>query len=444
MARDAEMIAGPYLLFVTILSIALLLSLILRWKLHAFLALLVSSLALGAMAGMPPAALLSSFQKGIADLLGSIAVIVGAGALLGRMIEVSGGGEALARTLIAAFGKERVPWALLAASYLVGIPVFFDAGFFALAPLVWSISKETGRSLLLYALPVLSALTATHGLLPLHPGAAAAAQLLGADFGKTTLYGLILAVPMAICGGILFGKWIGNRVHVTPPEHLIAKEGDDERKRQPSFWAVLGVILLPVVLISLAALRPDLAWLRLFGSTQIALLTGALAALIILGLGSGFSGANLLRHTGESLASVGTLILVIGASGAFKQVIVDCGAGRYFAELLLRSRISPLLAAFLVGAALRVTIGSATASIVTAAGIVAPLATSFRGVDPALMVMAVATGGSILSHVNDAGFWMVKEYCGMSVAQTLRSYSMMKAVTSLAGLLVLLAMAEFL
>jgi len=436
-------VSGPYLLSVTFLAIALLLFLILRWKLHAFLALLISSLALGVMAGMAPAAILGSFQKGIADLLGSIAVIVGTGALLGRMIEVSGGGEAMARTLISAFGKERVPWALLAASFIIGIPVFFDAGFFALIPLVWSISKETGKSLLLYAMPVLSALTATHGLLPPHPGAAAAAQLLGADFARTILYGLTLAVPMSISGGILFGKWIGNRVYITPPEQLVVKASETERKQRPGFFAVLSVVMLPVALISAAALLPRFEWLGLFGSTQVALLIGAIAAVLILGLGNDFNGNDLLRHTGESLASVGALILVIGASGAFKQVIVDCGAGRYFAELLLKSQISPLLVAFLVGAALRITIGSATASIVTAAGIVAPLAASFHGTEPALMVMAVATGGSIFSHVNDAGFWMVKEYCGLSVAQTLRSYSVMKAVTALTGLLSLLGLSLF-
>lgn len=435
---------GPYLLAITALAIGLLLLLILRWKLHAFLALLASALALGIMARMPPKALLASFQNGMADLLGSVAIIVGAGAVLGRIIEVSGGGEVMARTLIAAFGKEHVPWALLLASYIVGIPVFFDAGFFALAPLVWSISKETGKSLLLYAMPVLSALTATHGLIPTHPGAAAAAQLFSADLVKTILYGLALAVPMSVAGGIVFGKWISRRIHVPPPEHLVLQSERPKPGRQPGFLVVLSVILLPVILISLKASMPHAAWLQFFGSTPIALLIGAVAALIVLGFGSGFNGSDLLRHTAESLNSVGALILVIGASGALKQVIVDSGAGLYFAELLLRSHISPLFMAFLVGAAFRITIGSATASIVTAAGIVAPLAASFRDIDPALMVMAVALGGSILSHVNDAGFWMVKEYCGMTVSQALRSYSVMKAVTSLVGLLSLWLLSLFL
>jgi len=423
------------LLVVALLSIALLLFLILRWKLHPMIALLISSVTLGAGSGMSAASLSSSLQKGMADLLGSITVIVAAGAVLGRMVEISGGGVVIARTLIRVFGADRTPWALLLTAYLVGIPVFFDAGFLVLIPLLWSMSKESKKSLLLYALPVLSALTATHGLIPSHPGAAAATQLLGADLGKTTLYGLVLAVPMSIVGGIVYGVWIGKRMFIAVPEHLMSATQQSEALRHPSFPTVLTVVLFPVLLISVAALLFSGGWIGFLGSAPIALLAAAILALIVLGIRSGFTGDVLVRHTSESLNSVGSLILIIGAAGAFKQIILDCGAGPLFAQIILRSGISPLFMAFLVGAALRITIGSATAAIVTAAGLVAPIAASFPHVDPALMVMGVATGGSFLTHVNDAGFWMVKEYCGMTVAETLRSYSVMKAVTSLAGLL---------
>ncbi|MCI0621249.1 MAG: GntP family permease [Acidobacteria bacterium] len=426
---------GTSLLVATLLSIALLLFLILWWKLHPMIALLVSSITLGMGAGMSPGAILASLQKGMADLLGSIALIVGVGAMMGRIIEVSGGGEVIARTLIRVFGTNRIPWALLLTAYLVGIPVFFDAAFLMLIPLLWSISKEAKKSLLVYALPVLSALTATHGLIPPHPGAAAAAQLLGADLGKTILYGLVLAVPMSLVGGMAWGAWIGRRMFVAVPEHLMSHTPQTDARRPPAFSTVLAVVLFPVALIGLAALIPRIGWIRFLGSPSIALLAAAVAALITLGLRSGFTADALLRHTSESLNSVGSLILIVGAAGAFKQVILDCGAGPYFAQAILRSQISPLFMAFLVGAALRITIGSATAAIVTAAGIVAPIAAAFPHVDPALMVMGVATGGSFLTHVNDAGFWMVKEYCGMTVPQTLRSYSIMKAVTSVAGLL---------
>jgi gluconate transporter len=425
---------GTTLAVVTTLSIALLLFLILWWKVHPMVALLVSSVALGTSTGMSPPAMLASMQKGMAELLGSIALIVATGAMLGRMIEISGGGEVIARTLIRVFGTDRIPWALLLAAYLVGIPVFFDAAFLMLIPLLWSISKESKKSLLLYALPVLSALTATHGLIPPHPGAAAAAELLGADLGKTILYGLILAVPMSLVGGMAWGTWIGRRMFVAVPNHLVSKAQQAETQQPPLFSTVLAVVLLPIGLIGLAALVPRIGWIQFFGSPSIALLASAVAALVTLGTLRGFTTDALVRHVSESLNSVGSLILIIGAAGSFKQIILDCGAGSYFAQSILNSQISPLFMAFLVGAALRITIGSATAAIATAAGIVAPIAASSPNVDPELIVMGVATGGSFLTHVNDAGFWMVKEYCGMTVPQTLRSYSVMKAVTSLAGL----------
>lgn len=427
--------SGTALLFATLAAIVLLLFLILRFKLHAFLALIISSIALGIAAGMPPPSLLNALQKGMADLLGSIALIIGAGAIIGRMIEVSGGGEVMARTLIRAFGVEHTSWAFLSAAYLIGIPVFFDAAFFTMIPLVWNVSREAKRSLLLYAMPVLAALTATHGLIPTHPGPAAAAKLMGADPGRTVLYGLLLSVPMAIAGGVVYGRWIARRTFVTPPDNL-APASSATATRPAPFAVVLIVLLFPVILIGFAAVSQQ-RWIQFFGAPIIALFLTALLALFLLGSRSGLKLPALLGHISESLNALGSLILIIGASGAFKEVIVESGAGANFAQLMVHMRIPPILMAYVVGAALRIVLGSATAAIVTAASMVAPLASSMTPVDPALMVMAVATGGSLLSHVNDAGFWMVKEYCGMTVSQTLRSYSVMKAVTSITGLICL-------
>lgn len=433
--------SGTALLLATLAAVVLLLFLILRFKLHAFLALIVSSIALGIAAGMPPQSLLNALQKGIADLLGSVAPIIAAGAIIGSMIEVSGGGEVMARTLIRAFGAGYTSWAFLLAAYLIGIPVFFDAAFFTMIPLVWNVSREAKRSLLLYAMPVLAALTATHGLIPTHPGPAAAAKLMGADPGRTVLYGLLLCVPMAIAGGIVYGRWIAGRIFVTPPGHL-APATSATAIRPPTFPAVLMVLLFPVVLIGWATVSQQ-HWIRFFGAPVIALFLTALLALFLLGYRSGLKLPALLTQISGSLNALGSLILIIGASGAFKEVIVESGAGANFAQLMLHMRIPTILMAYVVGAALRIILGSATAAIVTAAGIVAPLASSMTRADPALMVMAVATGGSILSHVNDAGFWMVKEYCGMSVSQTLRSYSVMKAVTSITGLVGLCILSWF-
>ena len=439
---------GLQLLIAVVLSITLLLLLIIRYKVHAVFSLLAASVVLGVVSGMDPAAILGSLRKGMADLLGSIALLVAGGMILGRMIEVSGGGQVVARSLIRAFGQDRVPWAIVTAGYLISIPVFFDAGFLTLVPLMWSMSKETKQSLLTFTLPLLCGLTATHGLVPPSPGPAAATQLLGADMGKVILYGMVLAVPMSIAGGIVYSGWISRRIYVEPPRSLTVTVEEQEElvQHSPSFATVLGVVLLPVVLIGSGTFLPRLLaedsrvleWVGFFGSPQIALMISAAVAIIVLGFRGGLSANAALAQVSHSLNSIGSLIIIIGTAGSFKQVIVDSGAGPYFAEWLVGTHISPLLIAFMIGAALRLIIGSATASILTAGGLAAPVAAAFPAVDPALMVMGVAIGGSITSHVNDAGFWMVKEYCGMTVGETLKAYSVAKAVTSLAGLVALL------
>jgi gluconate transporter len=449
----AHLTAGMLSLLSTLIAIGLLLFLILYCKVHAFFALLFSSLVLGFLSGMSAHAIMTSFQQGIAELLGSTAVIIGVGTVMGRLIEISGGGEVIAHTLMRVLGDKRTPWAILLFGYLIGIPMFFDVAFITFVPLVWDISKMTKKSLLLYVLPLLSALMTTTGLIPTNPGPAAASQLLGADLGKTVLYGLVLGIPMAIAGGILYGGWIGRRIFVAAPDNLIPKTQTIKGplRRQPNFLSVVTVILLPVTLMGAGVLLPLLfptdskvsQWARFVGHPSIALLSATVLAYLVLGVRLGFRPAILMRHTTEALNSVGSLILIIGASGAFKQIVVDSGAGSSFVQLILSTRIPPLLMAYLVAAALRIALGSGTASIATAGGIVAPIARSFPGVNPALMVMAVATGGSIFSYVNDAGFWMVKEYCGMTVPQTFRSYSLMKIVTSVTGLLFLLVLSHF-
>jgi gluconate transporter len=436
------------LLITTLAALALLLALILRWKIHAFLALLIAALALGLAAGMAPQAILASFQTGISELLGSVAVIIGAGAILGRLIEVSGGAAVLAERLIKVFGPDRVAWAMLFTGYLVGIPVFFDAAFFTLIPIAWGLSRKSKLSLLYCALPILASLTVTHGLIPTHPGPAAAAHLLGADLGRATIFGELLCIPSAIVGGIVYGLWIARRTPpVTPPE---IEENSLRSQERASFAAVLLVVLLPVILISSGAFLPGLlpkgstlnSWLALVGDPKMAMLFTVLFAFPLLGGRSGLKPDKLHDRVGESLNSVGSLVLIIGASGAFKQVIVDSGAGNQFAGILLQLRVLPLLSVFLVGAALRVALGSATASIVTAAGLVAPIAASYSG-DRVLLLMSLALGGSIFANVNDAGFWMVKQYCGLSVSQTLKTYSVMKAVSSLTGFALVCLLALF-
>jgi len=439
--------ANTLFLLAILFVVGLMLFLILYCKIHAFFALLFSSLTLGLLTGMPPHAIVTSFQKGIGELLGATSTIIAVGAVMGRLIEISGGGDVIAQTMIRLLGDKRIPWAILVFAYLIGIPVFFDVAFITFVPLVWNISKATQKSLLLYVLPLLSGLMTSFALIPTNPGPAAASQLLGADLGKTVLYGLAIALPMAIAGGIFYGGWIAKRMFVQVPENLMPKveHADQTESRRPSFQAVLAVVLLPIVLIGSGVLVPlqfpagsrIAVWAKFIGYPPIALLSATALALIVLGLRLGFSPAALMQHTTGALNSIGSLILIIGASGAFKQIVVDSGVGNSIVNFIVSTKIPPLLMAYLVAAVLRIAFGSTAAAIATAGGIVAPIVTYFPNVNHSLMVMAVATGGSIFAYVNDGGFWMVKVYCGMSVSQTLKSYSMMKLVTSVTGFVAL-------
>jgi gluconate transporter len=441
-------VPGPWLLVLTVASIALLLVLILAVKLHAFLALLVSSMALGLAAGMAPGAVLKSIQSGFGEALGFIAVVVGLGAMIGRFLEHSGGGRVLADWLLAKFGRERAAWALLTAAYLVGLPIFFEVGFIILAPLIWSLGRESKRSLLFYGMPVIAALSATHSLVPPHPAPAAAAQLLGADLGKIILYGIAVSLPMAILGGMVYGPWIAKRMFIPVP--AMAGTGEPPRSQTPPPVGLVALILvLPVLLILAASIAgagrvPATSWASFFGHPFTALMIATVAAMIVLGATRGLDRNQISRLTVESCAPIGTLLLIMGGGGSFKQVIVDSGAGVYGGKLLAASNISPLVVAYLVAASMRVAQGSATVAIITAAGIIAPLVKQLPGYRPEMIVLAVCCGGTILSHVNDAGFWLVNEYFGMAVPQTLKSWTAMKVMVSLFGFtLVLVAQALF-
>lgn len=436
---------GPYLVAITVVSIALLLILILWVKLHAFLALLISSMALGIAAGMPPEKVLKSIQAGFGDALGFIAVVVGLGAMIGRFLEHSGGGRKLADWLLARFGKDRAAWALLIASFLVGIPLFFEVGVVVMAPLAWSLSRETKRSMLFYALPMLSALTIIHSLVPPHPAPAAASQLLGADLGHTILLGLAVSIPTAILGGIFYGRWIAGRIYLPTPDLAVAAEPiASERQDAPPLPMIVTLLVLPVVLIFGATLAnlwhvPFRGAAVFLGHPFTALVITALVAIYFFGIRRGIPRDKAAKMAAESLAPMGALLCIMGGGGAFKQIIVDSGVGAYAGRLLITSSISPLLVAFVIATAMRIAQGSATVAIITAAGIVAPIVKGIPGYSPDIIVLALCLGGSGWSHVNDSGFWLVNQYFGMSVPQTLKSWSVMKVISAVAGLAIVLA-----
>ncbi|MGA1995067.1 MAG: gluconate:H+ symporter [Bryobacteraceae bacterium] len=432
------------LILVTVLSIGLLLALILLLKLHAFLALLISSMALGVAAGMPPDKLLKSIQFGFGDALGFVAVVVGLGAMIGRYLEYSGGGRALADWLLEKFGKEQAAWAMLVAALLVGLPIFFEVGFVIMAPLVFNLTRETKRSLLFYGLPMAGALTITHSLVPPHPAPAAAAQMLGADLGRTILYGIALSIPLAVVSGIVYGGWIAKRMYVPVPAAIEAAEASQSEGKPPAVGMVVLLLLLPVILIfsaTIASLHqvPFRGVAVFLGHPFTALTIATLLALYYFGIRRGLTRDRAARLATESLAPMGSLLVIMGAGGAFKQVIVDSGVGAVAGKLLATSSISPLLVVFLIAMAMRIAQGSATVAIITAAGIVAPIVKGLPGYSPDAIMLALACGGSGFSHVNDSGFWLVNQYFGMTVPQTLRSWTVMKVLASFVGLGIVLA-----
>jgi gluconate transporter len=434
---------GNYLIVITVAAIALLLVLILAVKLHAFLAMLLSSMALGIAAGMPPDKVLKSIQVGFGDALGFIAVVVGLGAMIGRFLEQSGGGRALADWLLAKFGKDRAAWALLVAGFLVGLPLFFEVGVVIMAPLVWSITRETRRSLLYYALPTLSALTIVHSLVPPHPAPAAASQLFGADLGHTILYGIAVSIPAGVIGGMIYGRWIAKRIYIEPPDFAVASEKAGDGKTPPSIPMVMLLLLLPVLLIFGATLAnlykvPFRGAAVFFGHPFTALAVTALVAIYFFGLRRGVTRAQAAKMAADSLAPMGALLCIMGAGGAFKQIIVDSGVGTYAGKMLLTSSISPLLVAFVIAMAMRLAQGSATVAIITAAGIVAPIVKGIPGYSPDILVLALCCGGSGFSHVSDSGFWLVNQYFNMSVSQTLKTWTAMKVVSMFVGLALVL------
>jgi len=403
----------------TLGAIALLLFLILAVRLHAFLALLISSMALGLSVGMAPLKVIKSIQTGFGEALGFIAVVVALGAMIGRFLEHS------------------------------GLPIFFEVGFIIMVPLAWSLARESKKSLLFYGLPMTAALTVTHAMVPPHPAPSAAASLLGADLGLTILYGALLSIPMAISGGIIYGRWIANRLYIPIPEIAARVKEEKSDLPPPSVGLVILILLLPVSFIFASSIA-DLAKfdtggaLGFFGHPFTALLITALAAMYVFGIRRGLNRDQLGKMATDSLMPIGTLLAIMGGGGAFKQIIVDSGVGPYAGQLLASSAISPLVVAYTVAAGMRMAQGSATVAIITAAGIVAPLVKGIPGYTPEMIVLALCAGGTVLSHVNDAGFWIVNEYFGMTVPQTLRSWTTMKVITSLVGITcILIAQALF-
>ncbi|WP_214792320.1 MULTISPECIES: gluconate:H+ symporter [unclassified Exiguobacterium] len=444
--------SGSTLILIAVAGIFLLLFLVMRTKLHAFVSLLLVSLLVGIAAGMPLGDVIASIQNGMGGTLGFVAVVVGLGAMFGKMLEVSGGAERLAQTLVNKFGEDKAQWALAITGFIVAVPVFFDVGFIILVPIVYGLAKKTGRSLLYYGIPLLAGLAVTHSFIPPTPGPIAVANLIGAELGWVILFGVIAGIPAAILAGPVFGKYIANKIQVNIPDYMEFEEIDTS-KELPSFKMIVSLISIPLVLILANTLSAVLleegnsirTFFTFMGHPFVALTLATLLTFIFLGTRRGYTRDEVQEIATKALEPAGIIILVTGAGGVFKQVLIDSGVGDVLGEMMAGSPLPAIVLAFLIATVVRVAQGSATVSMVTAAGLITPLLEiqNITGAALGLIVIAIASGATVLSHVNDSGFWLVNRYFGLDVKDTLKSWTVMETIIGLTGFAVVFLISLF-
>ncbi len=430
-------------------SISLLLFLVLRLRLNAFLALLVASIGFGISAGLPLPEIISNITSGMSNTLGFVATIVGLGAILGGVLEHSGGSQAMAQFLLQKLGEQRASLAFVLTGFLVAIPVFFDVAFVLLVPLVYALGRRTGRSLLFFAIPLLAGLATTHAFIPPTPGPIAVADMLEAELGWVIMLGFVVGIPTVSVAGLWWGKRVGKLYHLEAPPLEANAAANTEL---PPIRLILALILLPILLILAKTLTDMLVNAKVWevnlwtdaalfvGHPYVALLLSCLLALYYLGAKRGLDSNQLQALATKALAPAGAIILITGAGGVYKQMLVESGAGEALAEVFLQFQLLPPLLAFVLAALIRILQGSATVAMMTAAGLLAPALPVLALTAPqtALLVLSIAAGASTLSHVNDSGFWLVKEYLLMDESTTLRTWSMMTVLLSLTALVMVL------
>lgn len=446
-----------YLLIITSLSILLLLVLVMKLKVHAFISLLLASTFVGLASGMPFLELIANLQKGMGDILGFITIVVGLGAILGKLLEVSGGAETLAHFIIKGFGEKRTTWALMLTGFIVSIPVFLDVGFIILIPLIYALTKKSGLSLLHYAIPLLAGMAVTHAFIPPTPGPVAVAEILNANLGWMIVFGVVVGLPCSIIAGPLFGSYISKRIFVSVPQH-VEFAFSEETPKKSDFVMIAFVITLPLVLILLSTTSGMLVGMNYFdagnftvnllqfiGHPFMALTIATLIASYFLGFKKGFKAKQLLEFSDKALAPAGLIIVITGAGGMFKQILVESGAGEALAQLFIDYNVAPIVMAYVIAVVIRIIQGSATVAMVTAAGMISPVVMGMEYSEPmkALIGIAIAAGACILSHVNDSGFWLVKKYLDISEKQTLQTWTVMETIISLSGFAIVMLLSLF-
>ncbi len=438
-------------LLLLIASITCLLALIIWLKINAFLALTITAILTGLASGMAPPDLLKALQSGIGGTLGGLVLIFSLGVILGNILSETGAAQVIATRLLGVFGVQYANWAVLITGLVVGLAMFYNAGFVVLAPLVFTIAATSRLALVALAISMAAPLSVTHGFLPPHPGATAVANIFHADLGRTLLLGFIVAIPAVLVAGIFFPQFL-KKIKAQPPEGLFEVKTIPP-EQLPGFGKSLTVALLPVFLMALATIadlnwpetHPARVWVKFFGDPGISLLLAVLVALFVFTKKGATPGVSvhsmtyLLNKSGVAIGAAAMLLLIMAAGGAYKQVLVDSGLGQALAGRLAGMPVSPLVLGWTMATLLRIAVGSATVAGMTAAGLVLPLVTTTH-VSPELMTLAIGAGSLMCSHVNDTGFWMFKEWFGLSLGDTFRTWSVMETIVGtvgLAGVLVL-------
>ena len=464
------------LVIAALLGIATVVLLITGLKMHPFLALMLGSAVLGVLAAVSASDIISSFTAGVGSTVGSVGLLIALGAMIGGLLTHSGGADRIVTAIVDRVGPRGLPWAMGGVAALIGIPLFFEIGVVLLVPIVLLVARRSQQPVLRVGIPALAGLSVLHGFVPPHPGPLVAIANLNADLGLVLLFGLIVAVPAVIIAGPVFGAFISARVRVAQPAALVpagvggretgttgstglgpdddlprrdlgapgrADQVAEGARRQPGFGMTVATILLPIVLMLIRAVveltvdDPDSGLQHVtdvLGNPTIALLIGLVVAMFTLGTAVGFDRGKINSVTGGALPAIAGILLIVAAGGGFKQLLVDSGVGDLIAGWANGVDLSPLVLGWLVAVGIRLATGSATVATITAAGIVAPLAEGLDRPTVALLALAVGAGSLFFSHVNDAGFWLVKEYFGLTVGETIKSWSVMETIISVVGL----------
>ncbi|MFQ3546506.1 GntP family permease [Halobacillus rhizosphaerae] len=436
-------------LVVVALGIVALLILIMGLKLNTFVALIIVSFGVALSLGMPLGDVVDTIESGLGGTLGHLALIFGLGAMLGKLITDSGGAQRIAMTLVNKFGEKNIQWAVVVASFIIGIALFFEVGLVLLIPIVFAISKQLKVSILYLGIPMAAALSVTHGFLPPHPGPTVIAGEYGADLGKVLVYGIIIAVPTVIIAGPLFTKLakklVPDSFNKTGNIASLGEVKTFELEDTPKFGISVFTAMLPVILIGISTIFTLIQdtmgvgengfthLVNLIGNASTAMLISLLVAIYTMGVARNIPIKDVMDSCSTAISQIGMMLLIIGGGGAFKQVLIDGGVGDYVAKLFDGTTMSPILLAWIIAAILRISLGSATVASLTTVGLVVPLLGQ-TDVDLALVVLATGAGSLIASHVNDAGFWMFKEYFGLTVKETFATWTLLETIISVVGL----------